>query len=1061
VENDGIIRAPNGQILLAAGRVVKLIDVNLPGVSIDVGGIKGKVTNLGQIMASAGTIGISAGLIKNSGTISASSVEKQGGRIFLRASDTLTTTATSDISANGTTGGNVVLYSDAGADIDGSVSALGSAGNGGYVDTSGKQSLSVKYVPKIGPGGEWYIDPYNVEIVADATLENALSGVAAILAIGSSATIHASTISTLLSAGTSVTVATGGTGSLGSDVGDITVNAAITKVGTAAASLTLNAANNININQSISDGSTAGNNGGLSLLLNAGYTGAGVTGAPTSSGTINATGANITVGAGLLANSTVFNYVGAGSSMNLYGASTIGGTLSLTGGTINLNGASTLNSIVMNAGTINVKAATAVSFINMANSGSAINLSAALSTGTLIMQNGAITSAAPSTLTVSTALDHTGGAMSLDAGVFTQTSGNLSLGALSANNLTLNATAGNIEQTQAVTAGVLVANASGNVSLNNSANQIQSLTASSGAGGVSLVNLGALALGAVSAINGNVVLTTTGAITQTAGGITTGQNLIVSSGAGTTLNSVTNNVGGFQATNTGSGDISLTNTAANLALNGSVRNLATSGNVTIVNDGNITGTVNRDGGGTIINTTSANHLVTLTSNNGSVTLGPVTATNLTVNAVAGAISETPYGMAVVSGIMTANAANGISLPSNSCGTNRIAFFVATNTTSGDITLGNGNTGGVTSKLINISNTGGGDVTVTNVGSLQTVSSGTISGQNVSLSTKQSSTAPATTDLVLNGQLTAAATVTLDSAEGSVTQNGGGITSALLVANAVKGISLTAGTNAVAAFNASNHPVFNGSAMIVVPVAGDIALLAHTAGAPGKLDVNVASNGNGSINIENYGAMETHEQVSATGGSVTLKTHSPLTIGGGGVTASTGVTLTAGNIAAATGLDDMTVNGVVTTSGGNATLVAGNTMTLSALVSAPAGIVSLTSGVAPVLTVMPSPAPVIQIGAPVIPVTATSQSPGKDSVVVESIKKSTGVIDQGVTKIQTVQTAPLVNPTTASLQAQTTTKQTIGGGDGEFGGSSTDGASGSGTSTSSDSAKSPAKTMFCS
>ncbi|HWZ49020.1 MAG TPA: filamentous hemagglutinin N-terminal domain-containing protein, partial [Herbaspirillum sp.] len=161
VENNGIITAPDGEVLLAAGSSVQLADTSLPGVTINVGGIDGKVTNLGQIIASAGTIGIGAALIDNSGIINASSVEKQGGRIFLRATKQLTTDATSKINADGVTGGNVQLYSDQVANIDGDVSALGSAGNGGYVDTSGKTVLSVQYVPRVGLGGEWFIDPHD------------------------------------------------------------------------------------------------------------------------------------------------------------------------------------------------------------------------------------------------------------------------------------------------------------------------------------------------------------------------------------------------------------------------------------------------------------------------------------------------------------------------------------------------------------------------------------------------------------------------------------------------------------------------------------------------------------------------------------------------------------------------------------------------------------------------------------------------------------------------------------------------------------------------------------
>jgi filamentous hemagglutinin family protein len=355
VENDGIINAPNGEVLLAAGRVVKLIDTTLPGVSIDVGGIAGKVTNLGKIMASAGTIGIGAALIDNSGVINASSVTKEGGRVFLRASQDLTTTSTSSINADGTTGGNVVLYSDQSANIDGDVSALGNVdgngGVGGYVETSGKTSLSVMYVPRVGAGGEWYIDPYDVIIAADAAGGNpqvdnnvSSSGGGVITADGTSSLIHVGTINTQLDAGVNVTISTGTANDGGSEAGNITINgdANIAKNGGVASKLTLEANGSITISAgaSIVDNTA----GGLSLELDAGLN----SDTGVSSGAIVNNG-TITMGSGAMrTNAASFSnagtlFLGGGTlttSSNLDNVTngTIAGT-----GFINLNnGAGTL-----------------------------------------------------------------------------------------------------------------------------------------------------------------------------------------------------------------------------------------------------------------------------------------------------------------------------------------------------------------------------------------------------------------------------------------------------------------------------------------------------------------------------------------------------------------------------------------------------------------------------------------------------------------------------------------------------------------------------------------------
>jgi filamentous hemagglutinin family protein len=348
VENGGIITAPNGQVLLAAGSTVNLVDTSLPGVSIQVSGVDGKVTNLGQIIASAGTIGIGAALIDNSGIINASSVEREGGRIFLRATKQLTTDATSQINADGTTGGNVQLYSDQVANIDGDVSALGSAGNGGYVDTSGKTSLSVHYVPRVGPGGEWYIDPYDVEIVDDNTgqANKNSSGDAsntAITASGGSSFVHASTINTLLSDGTNVTISTGTGGDAGN--GNITVGAAIIKSNSSTQStLTLDSAHNITIygNGGISDGSNATTNGGLSLVLNAGYDSTN----NTSTGAISNVG-GIVIGGNLTAHSASFSN---------------GSMLLLNGGTATFSSdlSNNTNGTIAGVGTINVSGHTLI-----------------------------------------------------------------------------------------------------------------------------------------------------------------------------------------------------------------------------------------------------------------------------------------------------------------------------------------------------------------------------------------------------------------------------------------------------------------------------------------------------------------------------------------------------------------------------------------------------------------------------------------------------------------------------------------------------------------------------
>lgn len=129
VENAGLITTPKGETILAAGNTVQLIDTGTPGVTVQVAGTGNVTTNLGQILADSGRIGMVAAVIKNSGTISASSLVSQGGKIFLKASQRAEAGGT--VSASGTTGGTVhVLGNEVGIMDGATVSADGVQGGG-------------------------------------------------------------------------------------------------------------------------------------------------------------------------------------------------------------------------------------------------------------------------------------------------------------------------------------------------------------------------------------------------------------------------------------------------------------------------------------------------------------------------------------------------------------------------------------------------------------------------------------------------------------------------------------------------------------------------------------------------------------------------------------------------------------------------------------------------------------------------------------------------------------------------------------------------------------------
>ncbi|MBI5912135.1 MAG: filamentous hemagglutinin N-terminal domain-containing protein, partial [Betaproteobacteria bacterium] len=131
VKNHGIINAPNGEVILAAGQTAQLIDTGTPGVMVDITGAEGNVTNLGKIVAEAGRIGMAGVLVKNSGTLNASSVVKEGGRIFLKASKDAYVDGAGRIVTTGSKGGSIEVLGNRVAVMDqAQLDASGNTGGG-------------------------------------------------------------------------------------------------------------------------------------------------------------------------------------------------------------------------------------------------------------------------------------------------------------------------------------------------------------------------------------------------------------------------------------------------------------------------------------------------------------------------------------------------------------------------------------------------------------------------------------------------------------------------------------------------------------------------------------------------------------------------------------------------------------------------------------------------------------------------------------------------------------------------------------------------------------------
>jgi filamentous hemagglutinin family protein len=295
VRNLGVVVAQvGGTVALAAGESFELqfnSNKQLTNVLVTPATIQTLVDNGQAVQAPGGLIILSAqaasgllgGVVKNSGSISATGLVNDGGTIRLSASHNIELAQTSSISADAApsssaNGGRIDIITDLGnasgiTQVDGTISAKGGeqGGDGGFVDTSaarlaiGENTLVTTGAAK-GNAGTWLLDPYDITIAGPS---GTASGTAYSdnFTAGATSTILASTISDALNAGGNVTISTGTTAA--NTVGSITVNGPITW--STAKTLTLSANYNININAAITASAASG--AGVVLEYNQGNAG--------------------------------------------------------------------------------------------------------------------------------------------------------------------------------------------------------------------------------------------------------------------------------------------------------------------------------------------------------------------------------------------------------------------------------------------------------------------------------------------------------------------------------------------------------------------------------------------------------------------------------------------------------------------------------------------------------------------------------------------------------------------------------------------------------------------
>ena len=328
INTTGIIEANtasmvNGTVVLDAGSGGATVGGQISATGLNPGETGGTVKVLGNAVTIASTATINASGDAGGGVIDI------GGDFHGAGPDpnawTTNVQQGAIIQADAVTtgnGGNVAVWADGYTAFNGAIGARGGAlgGNGGFVETSGHQGLSVQTgtvntLAPNGHAGDWLLDPTTITVagsgsavLADVNPFGSTSG-------GANPTIAASTIT---GAGSNVTLQA---------TQDITFSSGSAVNITTGINLTAQAGNNINVNANIT---TTGSNIKLSANDNGGGTATGSGGITIGSGVSLNTA--MTGATGGTINLVVNGGTGAITDLNANGASlkTSGGSAKLT-----------------------------------------------------------------------------------------------------------------------------------------------------------------------------------------------------------------------------------------------------------------------------------------------------------------------------------------------------------------------------------------------------------------------------------------------------------------------------------------------------------------------------------------------------------------------------------------------------------------------------------------------------------------------------------------------------------------------------------------------------------
>jgi filamentous hemagglutinin family protein len=794
-------------------------------------------------------------------------------------------------------GGRVIVFAEETARIYGKISARGgiTGGNGGFVETSGRQNLEITTTPEItallGNGGEWLIDPNNIEIVAGAGNTN-INPADPFVSTNDTAQLGVDLILAALTGGSNVTLTTG-TGGTNAEAGDITLSTPLDFNGRGLNNtLTLEAAGAIIINEQISDSIPGGDF--LNLIFNA--------------DSDNNGEGRVEINQSILTE---------GGDITFNGASTLNpgirilGDISSGGGKITFNGISTgtdinnfnrgiqiQGNITSNGGEIIFTGTGGVLGSGLSGEGIA-TFSSINSNGGMITMNGNGTSDGGAGIGIHGDITSNGGHISL-----TGTSLNRE-GIVISQQRTIDSGNGNISFTGTSTANRLPAEG---ITIAGRIN--------SGSGNISFIgrstsDLGIFVQNAITSGTGNISLTGT---SSNATGILTNANSSLDSGGGNiTFNGTGNNIGSgvdIQGNITsGDGDISFTGTSdtgTGIVVNNGL--VSGNGNITLtadrINLGNansVTGTGNLllqpvtpnqsleiggtgDAGTTFLNTAEVGQLTDgFTSiviggaeGSGAITLsGDVTFNDpVTLRSPNGSINTTGFTLTGASDITlladqditTGNITNpgqGITITSNSGTIDTSAGILDTSSTTGN--------GGA------IALSAGGDITTGDMnangelrgGDISLISSSAIDTSQGTLNSVASNGSGGAINFSANGDIT---TETMVGRDFSLTSPG-----AIIIENSVTtdggSISLSGATIDTTAGTLDSSSTNNGGA-IALSAIGDMTT--------GELFSSSSGNGaGGSITLESSNGTITTDNLNSSGtrgGDISIRAATAITTG---------------------------------------------------------------------------------------------------------------------------------------------------------------------------------------